>query len=1027
MIPNGDGSPQVYKIKLASGRILGPIDLDRIRLLILKNQVVGTESARVYPTGDWQDINHIPEIAELLVAKIAGLLHKESSPTSGTPAVPNVGSTIILPGSGGANTVLPELPSISVVDPSLPKPVTPPEPSIKPELEGQDDVEEKTVVGGLDSNSDKEQDTAEEEKTRVGSEAEIEEVQPVLESAPSTPIQLQTVSEPSATSQFEAVPSHRSISSEKTVVFQRPDADANTPAKKRLKSLKELIKVIVIAGVLGVSGYEVFLEEPNQGKVVRAEPIKPQLPAFVQGNADPNKSVQLYAEAMKYYVDDTVDGYRKAASRLLKSAAYDVTNVKSLAMLASTYLNLIDSSNKDENYFTVLTKLIDMSRAKQIDLPETVIADVEFFLVVNKAEAAQNRIVDYTKNYSNFGLEMFYYLALAFYTRGDYANAAKYIGQFPDNKAFSAKIFYLRGLIAEKLQDQESAMLEFNKALKFNPRHAKSHLRIATALAKKGQLKEAAKSIEFLINNTNLLSPLDLGQAYYLHTQLSELYQKWDLALGDIERAVKLDPDNHDYLLEMYTLRAKAGDSLQKVQQQARMYYFLGEGEKLIRQGSYQEALVPLLQARQANDASPLPLVKIGDMFNYLHDVENSKKNYKKAAERAPDSIQVWSKYIQSLIQSYEWEEALKAMDKFRKLPVSQSAIDKAAADLYQKQGRFVEAQTFYRKAMARESIDPDVYIAYAKSLMATKNYKDAPFFFALGLRFDPLNSDAIISTAKCVAETESIDRAINLLQDELKQRNTARADILAGIAELQIQKGAWTEAQQTIDQAIRASPDYAYSWKLQAQIYMNRESSDKDALDKALFAYKSFSERNASDPTGYLERYKIFIKKSEFENAKEELNRIYEIYPKYPNLHYFLGALYAIQGNHKVATEEFKLELTNTPDSPQALIAYGRSLLEIGQAVLALEQFTKAMRLQPMSSDAKQNAGWANFQLKNYQAALSLIRAAMAIDKANPLLFKRLGLVYKEMGDQPNACANFKSYLEMEPDAPDKADFQGC
>ena len=58
-------------------------------------------------------------------------------------------------------------------------------------------------------------------------------------------------------------------------------------------------------------------------------------------------------------------------------------------MLASTYLNLIDSSNKDENYFSVISKLIDMTRAKSMDLTETVIADVEFFVTVNKAEAAR--------------------------------------------------------------------------------------------------------------------------------------------------------------------------------------------------------------------------------------------------------------------------------------------------------------------------------------------------------------------------------------------------------------------------------------------------------------------------------------------------------------------------------------------------------------------------------------------------------------------------------------------------------------
>jgi tetratricopeptide (TPR) repeat protein len=108
-------------------------------------------------------------------------------------------------------------------------------------------------------------------------------------------------------------------------------------------------------------------------------------------------------------------------------------------------------------------------------------------------------------------------------------------------------------------------------------------------------------------------------------------------------------------------------------------------------------------------------------------------------------------------------------------------------------------------------------------------------------------------------------------------------------------------------------------------------------------------------------------------------------------------------------------------------MIAYGRELHEAGQLQEALKQFTKAMQVAPGSADAKQNAGWTNFKLKNYQSATALLRAALAIDKANPEIYKRLGIVYRDMGDTSSACSVFKQYLAVEPDAPDKADFQSC
>ena len=39
-------------------------------------------------------------------------------------------------------------------------------------------------------------------------------------------------------------------------------------------------------------------------------------------------------------------------------------------------------------------------------------------------------------------------------------------------------------------------------------------------------------------------------------------------------------------------------------------------------------------------------------------------------------------------------------------------------------------------------------------------------------------------------------------------------------------------------------------------------------------------------------------------------------------------------------------------------------------------------------------------------------------------MLYKRLGVAYREAGDLGRATTAFRKYLEMEPDAPDRAEF---
>ena len=681
---------QTYKIKLSSGRILGPLKLDRVAALIAKNRLKGTEVGREYPAGEWVTVTQIPAIARLFLQHMGKRL---SGQKTRDPLAPGAaGSADDADSSESPDESDSDVPPI---DPGFPAALSMPTVMIPqgPTLRGTPHIDDESIpdapgateadmgrgdgpspLGGVGSSTGsgirpsgppptdpasdtpnaakKEEGTAaspsvvfarsanqtglaiqfeehDQNNNRVGAEKrkpmnlspekspsekpgeevpapaspniEAEATQAeALSIAPEENPEFQgeeirnsnqltaffkraKSSRKSSVADFEFRPSN--IGSAETIIFQHK-AKKNSKKKKK-NPLVELVKVLVFSWALGSLGYDTFLADAQKPKIPKFEIIRPTLPSYVQGKSDASKSSEVYGQAMRYYVDDTITGYRLAAQKLSQSVSYDVGNVKALAMLASSYLNLIDVSNKNDDYFNVISKLIDMSRAKSIDLPETVIADVEFFLVANRAEAAQNRVIEYTKSHQGkFGIEMFYYLGLTFFAKEDAQAAAGYLSQFPDEKAFSAKIFYLRGQIAEKLADTESALKEYTKAIKFNANHAKSYLKVATIYNKQGRLKDGANYLEFIMNHTDLLAPKELGQAYYLHAQLSELFLKPKIAVGDLERAVKLDPDNHDILLEYYTLLGKEGKDATDVKSLARMYYFMSEGGKAHSAGS---------------------------------------------------------------------------------------------------------------------------------------------------------------------------------------------------------------------------------------------------------------------------------------------------------------------------------------------------------------------------------------------------------------------------------------------------------
>lgn len=1010
-----------YKVKLPSGRILGPLTRDRIRLFVQRNHILGQEQAREYPHGEWKGIGQIPELASLLVEQLQGQQPSGAEPGQSKPS-PSDALPPTVVASPLSPLVKPAGPQAPLLEPSVPTGVLPgaegalPLPPVTHEIE-RNTTHSNTLIAPV-------REKGNEDHTQIEPKLEESHLLPVEAAPPRIEAEKFPVAEPHE---------WREISSESTIVLDTTALRKKRPLNVAKKTAGNSKRILML-GVLAFIAYEFLATDDGMHpgartaieELVKTRPleVRPALPAESQADPDPAASAKLYQEGLQFYVVDNLGGYRLAVDRFKRSIRADRYNVQALALLASTYLNLIDASNKDERYFAVISKLIEMSKAKSIDLPETVIAEVEFFIVTNRPEAAQNRIVEFTKlQQTPVGREMYYYLALALYHRGDIRGAAKYLSQIPDNKAFSPRVFYLRGKLAESVGDLDQALDAYQRAVKLHAQHATSHLRIVEVLYRQGKLKSATEHIQFLLKNTAFLSDRDLALAYYLAAQYHLLIGKPDLALAHMERATVLDRENHDFLLELYTLRGK-GKEGSKSKRLARMYFYLTEGERHLKSGSYQDALASFLQARESHLDSVIPLEKIGDLWMYLNDFSKARLNYQMAIEQGTQDLGIMSKYVKVLILTYDWEEALKALSKFKKLAVGRSTIDKLHGDLYASQRRHIEAQTYYRKAMGRETIDPEVYIAYARSLMATQNYKDAPFYFALARRYDPLNMEAIVGTAKSVAASSGPDRGIRLLQDEMQKHGKARAELLAGIAELQMQKGEWNLAQKTLDDAREANLEYAYPWKLQAQIYLNREN-ERGMLDKALDAYKSYSDRNPSDPTGYIERYKNFIRKREYDHAIAELEKVYAVYPKYPELHYFKGVLYGLMGNAKISIDEFQAELQHNPLNILAMMELGKQYLDQKDPTSALKYFGKAMQVNPSASEPKQMAGYANYLLRNFAGAIALYRAALTLDAGNPLIYKRMGMAYADMGDVVNARNSFRKYIEMEPDAPDKAQFQ--
>jgi len=528
-------SNSLYKIRLNSKKILGPLRFHQVQSLIRKNEIQGNEHVRHYPYGMWKVMHQFPELAEVLVREI---IQSEDSFFMDSP------------------------PDFS------------PRPRFHPKIQ-------------MDSR--------------------VQVIKPLK------PQKLDFISK----------------------IFFR-----NWKWFQILK-IGEIICLIIL-----ISYPLIFFNSFSQLSGWDKK-IQPSFPIFKKGAPSIGKSQELYQEAIKSYSEDTYLGYRNALLKFQKSAFYNKNNTQAFTMLATTYLYWSEHFFTSSAQFSMIRQLIDSQ--KKTPIFETLIAEIHWLLRTNQAHAAQIQLSNYLKIYPYKKMEIEYLDALSYLSQGNYEKAISYLQSDLDFKVTDCRYLYLKGQILEKLGDFHQAILVYKKILSFNTMHAKSHLRLLKIAHYQGKIKQEKSHLDFLLKNPKLLFPRELSSTYFLASQLAELEGSFYLSLKYIKKSVQLDPENYDAVLELYALRAKIRKPTKKIQDEIKMYHFIRKGEKHTFQKDYQLALKSLFQAHQVHPKSALPLIKLGEVFLKLKDIEHAKF-YSKLAARLIDK-RTFVKYENLLVQ----------------------------------------------------------------------------------------------------------------------------------------------------------------------------------------------------------------------------------------------------------------------------------------------------------------------------------------------------------------------------------------
>jgi len=238
--------------------------------------------------------------------------------------------------------------------------------------------------------------------------------------------------------------------------------------------------------------------------------------------------------------------YREAVKNFEKALEIDPVNTVLYHHIGMLYYKLKDTASAVRQYETLI-KIDPKDAAAYLEWANIYLKDkktAEAIAVLEKA--AKNGI----KN-----IEIYVMAGYVYTESGDFDKAAASFTAAQELDADNPKVYFFRGILHEKKGDRELAVKDLREAIKLKASFAEAYNYLGYLFAESGtNLDEATvlikKALEIDPNNGAYID--SLGWAYFQKGMIEE-------ALVELEKAVKLEPDEPEIKGHLETVRKKLG------------------------------------------------------------------------------------------------------------------------------------------------------------------------------------------------------------------------------------------------------------------------------------------------------------------------------------------------------------------------------------------------------------------------------------------------------------------------------------
>ncbi len=1069
-----------YRIRLKNGRVIGPFDLDQIHDLKLKGHIHGNEEAQVFPLGEWRSMSTFEFHAKLMseqsnttqvkdedstfVIDLSQIRQKKNEKEIEKISVDAHGPAELLtetiqltPSKVSEIEKLKSTPSSATkgntaitISQSIEFPMETPK---------QVETEDKTLINPVAQEEIRKMRKLQEKAEKLAKEKEESLKQemvsykeksrtmvPVVSSEDSTQmiqidnktelLSLAVLEEESIDKEVQEYLEKRKLEEgedeEESEDFKESENESEDEQKKKKRK-----KIILLVAALALLYVFLFPDE-NQNEKPPFRHINPQVVFAVPfDKKDKRKSEELYAKGAESYIKGTYPHLINAGGYFRQSVENDFENIQAYSMMVRSYGEQLKFSKKKLDDALTLFKIIQVKKQFLIHYPDGAVGMNLFYMAINKPEAAADTIKKYLRLYPKKVTQDLF---------AAYLSSLIKLGRVDEAKTFYTALekqkdksrFALEALIEYlKLnQEYEQANKLVSEGIKRFPTTSIFYLLKCDLLLREKKLEDIpgllavveAKNIEYN----------DIYRAKFF--EVSGLY--WALK-GNAKRATQFLVMSLN-IVDSTDLRMKLADLEQTgtskttdaIIGQSKAMKILTEAKDFYEKRNYSLAMsaaARAVDAYQGHIPSELFLAKMQMKLGLAFD---SIKTLEKLAQKYPGNKEVNLALVEAYIESYKFNEAKSKISVLAGTEIRNSwEYASINARLYQKMGDILKAIAWYKSSINANSLnDNDIY-QLAEIFLRRKNFDQARTMLNNAMELDPIKPEYRISYARLLYEQEDDQAAIGYLLG-LQNDFGENPKILGEIATLYFKSGkikdfedykAKLEKLPTKDKAL-------YEFLIKSAVMDER-------FDEVPVLVEELLKIEPGDLEAMMTAGKVLFENDKYSDAALWFKRLSQRMPTYPKVQYYIARIKFIAGevddprddDGKPLRDEFgevrkgamslaKEDIKENGESDLALNFLADIYAKKEDFIQAENHYKKAQKLNPRSYEALIGLADLSTRRNNFDLALDLYKKAMKERGEEPILHRKIGDVYRLLGQGTLAIESYKMYLEMEPEAKDKA-----